>query len=126
MPYLLLLEILAPIPNLTGYVITVVGLLFGFISSTSAMLFFIGSVLFGTMISISAVLLEEFTTRRYAHPLDLASLILAAFLENIGYRQVNALWRFRGILDVVRKKKVWGKMTRRGFVLGANLQQSTR
>jgi cellulose synthase/poly-beta-1,6-N-acetylglucosamine synthase-like glycosyltransferase len=126
MPYLLLLEILAPIPNLTGYVITVVGLLFGFISSTSAMLFFIGSVLFGTMISISAVLLEEFTTRRYAHPMDLASLILAAFLENIGYRQVNALWRFRGILDVVRKKKVWGKMTRRGFVLGANLQQSTR
>jgi hypothetical protein len=69
------------------------------------------------MISISAVLLEEFTTRRYAHPLDLASLIGAAFIENFGYRQMNALWRFRGIFEVVRakKKRGWGRMTRRGF-----------
>jgi cellulose synthase/poly-beta-1,6-N-acetylglucosamine synthase-like glycosyltransferase len=117
MPYLLLLEILGPCVEVTGYVITIVGLLIGFISATTALLFFIGSVLFGTMISISAVLLEEFTTRRYAHPLDLASLIGAAFIENFGYRQMNALWRFRGILEVVRvkKKRAWGKMKRRGF-----------
>jgi cellulose synthase/poly-beta-1,6-N-acetylglucosamine synthase-like glycosyltransferase len=117
MPYLLLLEILGPCIEITGFVITIAGLLIGFISVTSAVLFFIGSVLFGTMISISAVLLEEFTTRRYAHPLDLASLIVAAFVENFGYRQMNALWRFEGIFDVVRtkKKRVWGKMKRRGF-----------
>jgi cellulose synthase/poly-beta-1,6-N-acetylglucosamine synthase-like glycosyltransferase len=117
MPYLLLLELLGPCIEVTGYVITIVGLLVGFISMTTALLFLIGSVLFGTMISISAVLLEEFTTRRYAHPLDLASLIVAAFVENFGYRQMNALWRFRGILDVFGKKqkRVWGRMTRRGF-----------
>jgi cellulose synthase/poly-beta-1,6-N-acetylglucosamine synthase-like glycosyltransferase len=117
MPYLLLLEILGPCIEITGFVITIAGLLIGFISLTSALLFFIGSVLFGTMISISAVLLEEFTTRRYAHPLDLASLIVAAFVENFGYRQMNAFWRFQGIFDVLRTKKqrVWGKMTRRGF-----------
>jgi cellulose synthase/poly-beta-1,6-N-acetylglucosamine synthase-like glycosyltransferase len=117
MPYLLLLEILGPCVEVTGYVITILGLLIGFIPVTTALLFFIGSVLFGTMISISAVLLEEFTTRRYAHPLDLASLIGAAFVENFGYRQLNALWRFQGIFEVVRakKKRVWGKMTRQGF-----------
>jgi cellulose synthase/poly-beta-1,6-N-acetylglucosamine synthase-like glycosyltransferase len=117
MPYLLLLEILGPCIEVTGYVITIAGLLGGFIGFTSALLFFVGSVLFGTMISISAVLLEEFTTRRYAHPLDLASLIVAAFVENFGYRQMNALWRFQGIFDVLRtkKKRAWGKMTRRGF-----------
>jgi cellulose synthase/poly-beta-1,6-N-acetylglucosamine synthase-like glycosyltransferase len=117
MPYLLLLEILGPCVEITGFVITILGLLVGFISVTSALLFFIGSVLFGTMISISAVLLEEFTTRRYAHPLDLASLIVAAFFENFGYRQTNALWRFQGIFDALRskKKRFWGRMTRRGF-----------
>jgi cellulose synthase/poly-beta-1,6-N-acetylglucosamine synthase-like glycosyltransferase len=117
MPYLLLLELLGPCIEVTGYVITILGLIVGFISMTTALLFLIGSVLFGTMISISAVLLEEFTTRRYAHPLDLASLIVAAFVENFGYRQMNALWRFRGILDVFGKKqkRVWGRMTRRGF-----------
>lgn len=117
MPYLLFLEILGPTVEVTGYVITILGLLIGFISMTTALLFFIGSVLFGTMISISAVLLEEFTTRRYAHPLDLASLILAALVENFGYRQTNALWRFSGIFQALRtkKKKVWGKLTRRGF-----------
>ena len=96
---------------------TILGLLIGFISLTTALLFFIGSVLFGTMISISAVLLEEFTTRRYAHPLDLASLIWAALVENFGYRQTNAIWRFSGIFQALRKKKkkVWGKLTRQGF-----------
>jgi hypothetical protein len=117
MPYLLMLEILGPCIEITGFVISIAGLVIGFISVTSALLFFIGSVLFGTMISISAVLLEAFTTRRYAHPLDLASLIVAAFVETFGYRQLNALWRFQSILDVVRTKKrgVWGKMTRGGF-----------
>jgi cellulose synthase/poly-beta-1,6-N-acetylglucosamine synthase-like glycosyltransferase len=117
MPYLLMLEILGPCVELTGYVITIAGLAIGFISLTSALLFFIGSVLFGTMISISAVLLEEFTTRRYAHPLDLLSLIVAAFVENFGYRQINAFWRFQGIFDAIgsKKKRAWGKLTRRGF-----------
>ncbi len=116
MPYLLLLEILGPCVEVTGYVITIVGLFIGFIPVLSALLFFIGSVLFGTMISVSAVLLEEFTTRRYAHPLDLAALIGAAFVENFGYRQMNALWRFQGIWEVLRaKKRGWGKMTRKGF-----------
>ena len=125
MPYLLLLELLGPCTEVTGILITVVGLLFGFISTTSALLFFIGTVLFGTMISISAVLLEEFTTRRYAHPLDLASLIVAAFIENFGFRQINAIWRFQGIFGAMRRKKVWGKMTRRGFAPVVDLQ-STR
>jgi cellulose synthase/poly-beta-1,6-N-acetylglucosamine synthase-like glycosyltransferase len=126
MPYLLLLEILGPCTEVTGILITILGLLFGFISLTSALLFFIGSVLFGTVISISAVLLEEFTTRRYAHPMDLASLIVAAFIENFGYRQINALWRFKGIFDALRRKKkrVWGTMTRRGFAPAADLQST--
>jgi cellulose synthase/poly-beta-1,6-N-acetylglucosamine synthase-like glycosyltransferase len=121
MPYLLVLELLGPCIEVTGYVITIVGLLIGFISATTALLFLIGSVMFGTMISISAVLLEEFTTRRYAHPLDLASLIVAAFVENFGYRQMNALWRFRGIVDMLgtQKKRSWGRMTRRGFTAQA-------
>ena len=126
MPYLLLLEILGPCIEVTGYAITLVGLLIGFISLTSALLFFIGSVLFGTMISISAVLLEEFTTRRYAHPLDLTALIGAAFVENFGYRQINAFWRFQGIFDVLRtkRKRVWGKMPRRGFTSSSDWQST--
>ena len=117
MPYLLVLEILGPCFEVTGYVITIAGLLIGFINMTSAILFFIGSVLFGTMISISAVLLEEFTTRRYVHPMDLASLIWTALVENFGYRQLNALWRFEAFFDLLRtkKKRTWGKMKRAGF-----------
>jgi cellulose synthase/poly-beta-1,6-N-acetylglucosamine synthase-like glycosyltransferase len=122
MPYLLLLEILGPCIEITGYVITIIGLLIGFIQIQSAVLFFIGQVLFGTMISISAVLLEEFTTRRYVHPKDLVSLIGAGFIENFGYRQLNSLWRFEGMFDLVRskKKRVWGKMIHKGFAPQTN------
>jgi hypothetical protein len=45
-------------------------------------------------------------------------------VENLGYRQITALWRFQGIFQVVRKKKIWGRMTRKGFTPVPNLQES--
>jgi cellulose synthase/poly-beta-1,6-N-acetylglucosamine synthase-like glycosyltransferase len=116
MPYFLLCEILGPVIEVTGYILTVMGLLLGLLSSAYVMLFFAVSVLFGVLLSVGAVVLEETTNCKYPKVRDLLRLLQAALLENLGYRQRTLLWRLQGIAHCLRnKKRVWGDMERRGF-----------
>lgn len=116
MPYFVACEIVGPFVELAGYLVTTIGLLFGLLSVTSALLFFGVSILFGMLLSVCSVLLEESTLRRYPDVRDLVRLLGAALLENFGYRQTTLLWRLQAILQCLgRKKRVWGEMERRGF-----------
>lgn len=116
LPYFILCEVLGPFVELTGYLATFTGLLFAWLSGGGALLFFAVSILFGLLMSVSSVLLEENTICKYPDPRDLLRLLLAAILENLGYRQLNLLWRVEAILQVLlKKKRSWGQMERRGF-----------
>jgi hypothetical protein len=43
-------------------------------------------------------------------------VLAAALVENVGYRQLTAVWRLQGIWAVLtRRAPVWGTMTRQGF-----------
>jgi hypothetical protein len=94
---------------------TVLALLLRLIPVELALLFLIVSMLFGILVSVSAVLLEDFTARRYPSVRDIVRLIGAAIIENMGFRQSLAMWRTKGLLDAVRGKTGWGTMERRGF-----------
>jgi hypothetical protein len=72
----------------------------------------------GIVLSISAVCLEELTFRRYPRRRDLILLFFIGVLENLGYRQLNTYWRFRGTLSGLFGKRGWGVMTRKGFGSG--------
>lgn len=74
-----------------------------------------GAFMFGVLVSLGAVLLEEMELRRYPKPRHLLVLTLAAILENFGYRQLNNLWRVWGTWQHVRKRRDWGEMKRLGF-----------
>ena len=116
MPYFFLFEMIGPAIELLGYEMTLFGLAFGLIAPRVAILFLIVSILFGILLSMSAVALEELTKRRYPGPADLARLLAAAIVENLGFRQLLTIWRTRGLIDGLRgKKKGWGVMERRGF-----------
>ena len=64
MPYFVFFEMLGPLVELVGYVLTVGGLALGFILPEVAALFFIVSVLFGMVLSVGSVLLDDLTARR--------------------------------------------------------------
>lgn len=114
-PYFLLFEMLGPAVELLGYVMTVAGVATGLIQPGVAALFLAVSILFGILLSMSSVLLEEFTTRRYPSGADLARLFWASILENFGFRQLLTVWRAQGLIDGLRGKKGWGAMQRKGF-----------
>ena len=108
----LLVELLSPIIELSGYVLLAVSLYLGAINVQFALLFFTAAVLLGMILSVLSVMLEELTFRRYDRMRDVMILILYAFLENFGYRQIHAWWRLKGLIDFLKGNKSWGEMTR--------------
>jgi hypothetical protein len=86
----------------------------GIISVGLALALFTVAVLFGLLISFSVLLMEERAFRRYPGWRCLRRLIFAAVIENIGYRQLNAVIRVRAWWTVFRAGG-WGEMERAGF-----------
>jgi cellulose synthase/poly-beta-1,6-N-acetylglucosamine synthase-like glycosyltransferase len=114
-PYFTLFEMFGPAVEALGYIVTFIGLAMGIIAPEVAILFFVVSVLFGILLSMSAIVLEEYTTRRYPLVTDVLWLFTAAVAENLGFRQLLTWWRTQGLIDGLKGKTGWGAMERRGF-----------
>jgi cellulose synthase/poly-beta-1,6-N-acetylglucosamine synthase-like glycosyltransferase len=114
-PYFFFLEMLGPAVEIAGYAAFLVLLTIGSVSVRYAVAFLSVAVILGITISIAAVGLEELTFRRYPRLRDLLHLFLLAVLENVGYRQLSSYWRVHGMISLLRRRKGWGTMTRRGF-----------
>jgi len=108
-------EALGPIIEFLGYVLTCVAIWLGVIDWRFAEILFAAAVLYGTIISLMSVLLEELSFRRYPRAKDLLRLVFYGALENFGYRQLATWWRITGCWDFLRGQQGWGRMTRKGF-----------
>lgn len=115
MPFYAFGEMLAPLVEVLGYVVTVVGLSLGMVNVSFALLFVLVAWGYGMLLSIWAVVLEEVSFRRYRRFGDLFRLLAYAALENFGYRQCTVWWRLKAFVTVWRHRQVWGDMTRKGF-----------
>ncbi|HXQ28182.1 MAG TPA: glycosyltransferase family 2 protein [Gemmatimonadales bacterium] len=108
-------EMLAPVVEVFGYIITAFGLSIGAVNVSFAGMFVLVAWGYGMLLSLWAVVLEEVSFRRYGRPGDLLRLLFYATLENFGYRQCTVWWRLRAFFSVWKYRHVWGDMTRRGF-----------
>ena len=115
MPFYAFGEMLAPLVEVFGYAVTVVGLSAGMVDVSFALLFILVAWGYGMLLSIWAVVLEEVSFRRYRRFGDLFRLLLYASLENFGYRQRTVWWRLKAFVSVWKHGHVWGDMTRKGF-----------
>lgn len=126
MPWFLLFELLAPFVELFGILYMVIvlvllgmehsGLPVDFVDVPILILLLATSVVYAIFMSLMALLGEEISFRRYSGVRNLSLAILGAFEENIGYRQLTAVWRARGTMDALRgRRHVWGDMKRQGF-----------
>jgi hypothetical protein len=115
LPHFLLFEFLGAIVEVFGLVVVLVAWLLGVLSLSFFLAFLTVSILLSVLLSIAAILLEEYAVRRHERSSDVALLVLYGVLENFGYRQLTAFWRCRGALDLVRGRKEWGEMPRRGL-----------
>jgi cellulose synthase/poly-beta-1,6-N-acetylglucosamine synthase-like glycosyltransferase len=115
MPYFFLYELLAPVIELLGYLMIPLMAILGILNAQLLWAFFLVSVVYGVLLSLGAVLLEEISFHRYPSPRDLFRLMAFAVMENFGYRQLSVWWRLKGMVDHLRGVKTWGAMQRTGF-----------
>jgi cellulose synthase/poly-beta-1,6-N-acetylglucosamine synthase-like glycosyltransferase len=115
LPYFVIFEGFGPLLDLAGYVVTVVGMCCGVFAPRIAVLFFIAAIVNGIVLSGACVVLAEFSTRRYKRVSDILILLVSAVFENLGFRQLQTLWRAQAFWDLWRGKKSWGIMERTGF-----------
>jgi hypothetical protein len=114
-PYFLLVEWLGPFVEAIGLLILPFLLFFGTVNVPFAILFFLVAYGYGLILSISSLLLEEFSFHRHETIRDKALLVIWTMLETFGYRQLTVYWRIRGALNFFRGRSEWGAMERRGF-----------
>jgi cellulose synthase/poly-beta-1,6-N-acetylglucosamine synthase-like glycosyltransferase len=113
LPSLLLFEAVGPVVEVAGYLVMTLAFGLGVLSWSSFAAFLTAAVGIGTLLSANALLLEERSFHLYERPRQLATLLAAVLVENLGYRQLTALWRARATLEwVFRVRRGWGKMTR--------------
>lgn len=114
MPYFLFIELLSAVFEVIGYFLIISGLLFGLISSDVLTVLLLVTILYGSLLSALAVLLEEWTYHKYPDVKSIIILYVWALTESLWFRIVLNFWRVIGIFSAIRKKGDWGNMERKG------------
>ncbi len=117
LPFLTVFEALAAPLEVVGYVSIVAGLWLGYTDPWITGLFLAVTLVYGAILNLAAVIVDQMTFERYRAPLDLLKLVIGALIEQIGFRQIHLYWRMRGIYRWLRGKHVWGEMVRRGIAM---------
>jgi len=115
MPFFVFFEMLGPVIEFSGYIVFLVSLWLGIVNYKFVLLFMMASISLGIILSVSSILLEELTFKKYSSVSQASWLFLYSVLENFGYKQLNTYFRFRGTIDYILGNKHWGEMTRLGF-----------
>ncbi|WNF35148.1 glycosyltransferase [Bacillaceae bacterium IKA-2] len=115
MPYFLIIELLGAVIEVIGYSLVILGLILSVVNIQYSSLLFLMLVIYGSFLSLGAVLLEEWRFGRYQKVSDLNKLVLYSLTESFWYRPLLAFWRFRALFVAIFKRdQSWGVMKRKG------------
>ena len=108
--------LLAPLVELSGLVLVPLGVLIGAVDVDFLWRFMLAAYAYAIVVSMVSVGVEEYAFHRFTRWRDVWGAVVGVVVENIGYRQLTAWWRLRGMWDALRgSPQVWGAMTRAGF-----------
>jgi hypothetical protein len=105
----------APAVEFLGFVALLVMSVFGMINWETFMLFLFFIISFGYTYSAFAVLMEVLTYNQYKRRTDVMKLLLTGLTEPFLFHPFVVWHGVKGYIDLIRKKKSWGEMTRQGF-----------
>jgi cellulose synthase/poly-beta-1,6-N-acetylglucosamine synthase-like glycosyltransferase len=113
-PFQLYIEGFGAAVEFLGYFMVPIALMLGIVPPALFVLFVVLGLVYGSFLSVGAVLLEELTYRRYPSFRDLSTLLGYAVIENIGYRQVVLYFRFQGLVRFLTGFRSWEKVVHVG------------
>lgn len=109
-------ELLAPVIELAGLVLVPVSVLLGAVDPDFVWRFLLVAYGYALVVSLVSLAVEEYAFHRFARSRDIWGAVVGAIAENIGYRQLTAWWRLRGMVQGLRgSPQAWGSIPRSGF-----------
>jgi cellulose synthase/poly-beta-1,6-N-acetylglucosamine synthase-like glycosyltransferase len=115
LPTFWLFEYFGPVLETLGLILVPIGFLTGYVSASVFVTLLALALVYGFLLSLLSILIEERAFQRYPTWVDLRRLTAAIVVENAGYRQWLALVRTRAMLKRPGGKHVWGAQKRAGF-----------
>lgn len=113
-PYFVLVEMLGPVIEMIGYVMLVILIVTDNVSGFFIFVFLL-AYLYGLMFSLSAILFEIVSYKRYNSLIEISKLIFYSFLEQFVYRQLTVYWRVISFANYKKGSKQWGTINRDAF-----------
>ena len=110
-----IIDVAGPLVEVFGYGLIPFFWITGLLSTDFMFAYMALFFIFGFLISVCSLFLEEVELRRVPDIQALLRLCLTAFVENFGYRQLNNIWRFNGWWKYLTGTKGWGQLQRAGF-----------
>ena len=114
-PYFFTFEMLGPFIEVLGYISVFTSYYLDILDVEHFRLFLAVSILYGIFLSVSAILLEELSFRRYPSWLDLSKLVVFGIFENFGYRQILTIFKVKAFVDILLRRRKWGAIERIGY-----------
>ncbi|WP_153798924.1 glycosyltransferase family 2 protein [Foetidibacter luteolus] len=114
-PYWFFFEMLAPVIEFFGFIVFLFLAGFGMIEWDTFFVLLLFVISFGYLYSSFAVFMEVITYNQYKRKTEIASLLLSALTEPFNFHPFVVWSGIQGYINIIRKKKAWGDMTRQGF-----------
>lgn len=114
-PFWFFFELGGPVVEFFGVIFFFIFALLGMIDWSFSLLLLLSVILFAYTYSAFAIYMSVYTDKEYKKKKDVLQLILTSFTEPFYFHPFLVISSIRGYLDLIRKKKTWGEMTRVGF-----------
>ena len=114
-PYWFFFEMLAPLIEFFGMIVFIILTIFGLINWDMFFALLIFIISFGYLYSAFAAYMEVTTYNMYRRRTDMMRLLFTALTEPFIFHPFVVWSAIKGYIDIIRKKKSWGEMTRQGF-----------
>jgi cellulose synthase/poly-beta-1,6-N-acetylglucosamine synthase-like glycosyltransferase/phosphoglycerol transferase MdoB-like AlkP superfamily enzyme len=122
-PYWFFFEMCAPLIEFFGFACFLIFAVTGYLDWQFFFTFFLFIICFGYLYSAFAILMEVVTFHQYKRRVDIFRLLLTGLTEPFYYHPFVVWSAIKGYLDLIKKKKGWGEMTRQGFTKKAPAPQ---
>ncbi|MGS0972352.1 MAG: glycosyltransferase family 2 protein [Candidatus Izemoplasmataceae bacterium] len=114
LPYFYIFEVMGPFFELIGYLALIISFAFGFLAPMIVLGIFGASIVMGMVLSLASLYIAE-TVNTYTSKKDVFIVLLFAFIENIGYRQIISMHRVYSFFTALFESGAWGEQKRKGI-----------
>ena len=111
LPFFWLFELAAPFIELLGIALVILAAATGVLNWPAALLFLLAAFAFMFALSVANIALDQMVDHRYRSWREVGALIVAALLENFGYRQFLLFVRIKATLTI-RQPATWEPIPR--------------